>query len=119
MPIRILPGERRQQNLVQRIGHRPRNPVVGGNPLLIQKTKRRGVLLPRPFEPILVNQPSSNLSLSPGNGRRYADTKRQMVYLWRDAEGEVVDVLVLSKRIRHAALKFMRKLLKKYALVPE
>ena len=42
-----------------------------------------------------------------------------MVYLWRDAEGEVVDVLVLSKRIRHAALKFMRRLLKKYTLVPE
>ena len=44
-----------------------------------------------------------------------------MVYLWRavDAEGEVLDVLVQSKRNKHAALKLMRKLLKKYAIVPE
>ena len=44
-----------------------------------------------------------------------------MVYLWRavDAEGEVLDVLVQSKRNKHAALKLMRKLLKKYAFVPE
>jgi putative transposase len=44
-----------------------------------------------------------------------------MVYLRRavDAEGEVLDVLVQSKRNRHAALKLMRKLLRKYALVPE
>ena len=41
-----------------------------------------------------------------------------MVYLWRavDAEGEVLDVLVQSKRNKHAALKLMRKLLKKYAI---
>ena len=40
---------------------------------------------------------------------------------WRavDAEGEVLDVLVQSKRNKHAALKLMRKLLKKYAFVPE
>ena len=44
-----------------------------------------------------------------------------MVYLWRavDSEGEGLDVLVQSTRNRHAALKLMRKLLKKYALVPE
>jgi len=43
-----------------------------------------------------------------------------MVYLWRavDAEGEVLDVLVQSKRNKHAALKLMRKLLKKYGFVP-
>ncbi len=36
------------------------------------------------------------------------------VYLWRavDAEGEVLDVLVQSKRNKNAALKLMRKLLK-------
>ena len=36
-----------------------------------------------------------------------------MVYLWRavDAEGEVLDVLVQSKRNKHAALKLMRNLL--------
>jgi transposase-like protein len=41
--------------------------------------------------------------------------------LWRavEAEGEVLDVLVQSKRNKHAALKLMRKLLRKYALVPE
>src|SRR6202451_2011940 len=43
-----------------------------------------------------------------------------MVYLWQavDAEGEVLDVLVQSKRNKHAALKLMRKLLKKYAFAP-
>src|SRR6201986_2472705 len=45
----------------------------------------------------------------------------RLVYLWRavDAEGEVLDVLLQSKRNKHAALKLMRKLLKKYAFVPE
>ena len=44
----------------------------------------------------------------------------RMFYLWRsvDAEGEVLDVLVQSKRNKHAALKLMRKLLRKYAFVP-
>jgi putative transposase len=44
-----------------------------------------------------------------------------MVYLWRavDAEGEVLDVLAQSKRDKRAALKLMRKLLRKYAVVPE
>jgi putative transposase len=42
----------------------------------------------------------------------------RMVYLWRavDAEGEVLDVLVQSRRNKRAALKLMRKLLKKYGL---
>jgi putative transposase len=42
-----------------------------------------------------------------------------MVYLWRavDAEGEVLDVLVQSRRNKRAALKLMRKLLKKYGFV--
>ncbi len=45
----------------------------------------------------------------------------RMVYLWRavDAEGEVLNVLVQSRRNKQAALKLMRKLLKKYAFVPE
>ena len=44
-----------------------------------------------------------------------------MVHLWRavDAEGEILDVLVQSKRNKHAALKLVRKLLKKYAFAPE
>ena len=45
----------------------------------------------------------------------------RQVWLWRavDAEGEVLDVLVQSTRNKDAALKLMRKLLKKYAFAPE
>ena len=45
----------------------------------------------------------------------YLKIDGRMVYLWRagDAEGEVLDVLVQSKRNKHAALKLMRKLLKR------
>jgi putative transposase len=51
----------------------------------------------------------------------YLKIDGRMVYLWRavDAEGEVLDVLVQFERNKHAALKLMRKLLKKYAFVPE
>ena len=43
------------------------------------------------------------------------------MYLWRavDAEGEVLDILVQSRRDRKAALKLMRKLLKKQGIVPD
>jgi putative transposase len=42
----------------------------------------------------------------------YLKIDGRMVYLWRavDAEGLVLDVLVQSKRNKHAALKLMRKL---------
>src|SRR5258707_12659756 len=55
------------------------------------------------------------------NHEVYLKIDGRMVYLWRavDAEGEVLDVLVQSKRNKHAALKLMRNLLKKYAIVPE
>jgi transposase-like protein len=36
-----------------------------------------------------------------------------------DSEGEVLDVLVQTKRNKAAALKLMRKLLKKYGLMPD
>jgi putative transposase len=51
----------------------------------------------------------------------YLKIDGRMVYLWRavDAEGEVLDVLVQPKRNKAAALKLMRKLLKRYAFVPE
>ena len=51
----------------------------------------------------------------------YLKMDGRMVYLWRavDAEAEGLDVLVQSKRNKHAALKLMRKLLKKYAFVPD
>ena len=50
----------------------------------------------------------------------YLKINGRTVYLWRavDAEGEVLDVLVQSKRNKQAALKLMRKLLKKYGFVP-
>jgi transposase-like protein len=51
----------------------------------------------------------------------YLKIAGRMVYLWRavDAEGEVLDVLVQSRRNKRAALKLMRKLLKKYGFVPD
>jgi transposase-like protein len=43
------------------------------------------------------------------------------LYLWRavDSEGEVLDILVQSRRDRKAALKLMRNLLKEQGLVPD
>ncbi len=51
----------------------------------------------------------------------YLKIDGRMVYLWRgvDAEGEVLDVLVQTRRNKRAALKLMRKLLKKYGFVPD
>src|SRR5277367_2814383 len=51
----------------------------------------------------------------------YLKINGRMVYLWSavDAEGEVLDVLVHSRRNKCAALKLMRKLLKNYGFVPE
>ena len=51
----------------------------------------------------------------------YLKIDGRMVYLWRavDDEGEVLDVLVQSKRNKLATLKLMRKLLRKYAVVPD
>jgi len=43
------------------------------------------------------------------------------MYLWRavDGEGEVLDILVQSRRNKKAALKLMRKLLKKQGIAPD
>jgi putative transposase len=51
----------------------------------------------------------------------YLKIDGRMAYLWRaiDAEGEVLDVPVQSKRNKRAALKLMRKLLKRYGFVPD
>jgi hypothetical protein len=48
----------------------------------------------------------------------YLKIDGRKVYLWRAVDAEVLDVLVQSKRNKHAALKLMRKLLKKYVVVP-
>ena len=44
----------------------------------------------------------------------------EMVYLWRavDHEGEVLDIVVQGGRDKAAALKLMRKLLKKQRVTP-
>jgi putative transposase len=51
----------------------------------------------------------------------YLKIDGRLVYLWRavDSEGEVLDVLVQTKRNKAAALKLMRKLLKQYGFLPE
>ena len=43
------------------------------------------------------------------------------MYLWRavDGEGEMLDILVQSRRNKKAALKLMRRLLKKQGFVPD
>lgn len=43
------------------------------------------------------------------------------LYLWRavDSEGEILDVLVQSRRDKGAALRLMRKLLKKHGFAPK
>jgi putative transposase len=45
----------------------------------------------------------------------------KQMYLWRavDCEGEVLDILVQRRRNKKAALKLMRKLLKKQGFVPD
>jgi transposase-like protein len=44
----------------------------------------------------------------------------RQLYVWRavDSEGEVLDILVQPRRDRKAALKLMRKLLKKHGVAP-
>jgi putative transposase len=51
----------------------------------------------------------------------YLKIDGHLVYLWRavDSEGEVLDLLVQTKRNKWAALKLMRKLLKKYGFAPD
>ena len=43
------------------------------------------------------------------------------LYLWRavDSEGEILDMLVQSRRDKGAALRLMRKLLKKHGFAPK
>jgi len=44
----------------------------------------------------------------------------RQLYVWRavDSEGEVLDILVQPRRDRKAALKLMRKLLKRQSITP-
>ena len=62
----------------------------------------------------------------PGPDRRwhldevFVCIKDRQFYIWRavDSEGEVLDILVQPRRDRKAALKLMRKLLKKQGITP-
>ncbi len=51
----------------------------------------------------------------------YVSIGGRWMYLWRavDSEGEILDVLVQTKRDKRAALKLMRKLLKMQGYVPD
>ena len=51
----------------------------------------------------------------------YLKIDGRLVYLWRavDAEGEVLGVLVQTRRNTWAALKLMRKFKKKYGFAPD
>ena len=50
----------------------------------------------------------------------FVQIRGRQMYLWRavDAEGEVLDFLIQSRRNKAAALKLMRKLLKKHGVSP-
>jgi putative transposase len=50
----------------------------------------------------------------------FVSVRGRSMYLWRavDQEGEILDVLVQPKRDKRAALRLMRKLLKKHGLAP-
>ncbi len=54
------------------------------------------------------------------SARHHAPWRGKQMYLWRavDAEGEVLDFLIQSKRNKAAARKLMRKMLKKQGYVP-
>ncbi|MGB0506986.1 MAG: IS6 family transposase [Pikeienuella sp.] len=61
-----------------------------------------------------------------GSGRWHLDEvfvriNGKITYLWRavDDEGEVLDVLVQSRRNKQAALKLMRRLLKSQGVIPD
>ena len=63
---------------------------------------------------------------SPPTGRWHLDEmvvkiRGRQMFLWRavDDEGEVLDMLVQRQRNKHAALKLLRKLLKRQGIPPE
>jgi putative transposase len=49
----------------------------------------------------------------------FASINGKRMYLWRAVDGEVLDILVQSRRNKKAALKLIRKLLKKQGFVPD
>src|SRR4051812_46310728 len=63
--------------------------------------------------------PAPERALAPRRDRR--PDRRERMYLWRavDHEGEVLDMLVQRRRNTQAALRLMRKLLKKQGFAPK
>ena len=57
----------------------------------------------------------------PSNGRDPRETPGERMYLWHaiDDEGEVLDMLVQRRRDSRAALRLMRKLLRKQGFAPK
>ena len=55
-----------------------------------------------------------------GTSTMFVSIGGRKMYLWRavDAEGEVLDILVQSKRDKRAAKRLMRKLLRKNGMIP-
>jgi hypothetical protein len=108
---------------------RPVHPQLARRRGFVSGTRSAGILRDRSAlgEPFRTDNRGRPAKASPeasshvASGRGLSEIDGRMVYLWRavDAEGEVLDVLVQSKRNKQAALKLMRKLLKKYAIVPE
>ena len=84
------------------------------------ETIRRWVLT---FGPVIAHQPRARRPKP--HSRWHLDEMfvrigGKQMYLWRavDAEGEVLGVLVQAKRDKRAALKLIRKLLKKHGTAP-
>ena len=107
-PVQPQPARRRRFVGGTRLGGAPRDGSALGEPF---RTDDRG----RPADASLGAHTTWHLD------EVYLKIEGRMVYLWRavDAEGKVLDVLDQSKRNAHAALKLMRKLLKKYAFVSD
>ena len=66
------------------------------------------------------NAPSTRRPVAP-QIEVFVSIAGKRMYLWRavDGEGEVLDILVQSRRNKKAALKLMRRLLKKQGFVPD
>ena len=75
---------------------------------------RSGIRRGDPEKP---DQPDARiLELVVASGRSFRQVNGERHYLWRvvDHEGEVLDYFVSKRRDRNAALKFLRKLMKRF-----
>jgi putative transposase len=84
------------------------------------ETVRRWVLKFGPAFARNLRRPRPKTSSTWHLDERVVSIQAQRMYLWRavDSEGEILDILVHPKRSKAAALKLMRKLLKKQGFPP-